>query len=230
MWEWLVHTAREWSLLSMIIRLLSAMIVGIVIGIDRGVKRRGAGLKTHVIVCLGAAAVMMTSQYMNQYFPGGSDLSRMGAQVISGVGFLGVGTIVVTGKHQVRGLTTAAGLWTCACIGLAAGIGYIEGVILCTLFALFTFKALNYIDRALVRYTKVFDLYFEFECHKSLAGFREALRSKGMKLQMLELSRSSIAGEGPTAIASIEVKDRKSRPGLVDILSTIEGVTYVEEL
>ena len=230
MWDWLIHTAKEWSLLSMIIRLLSAMIVGIVIGIDRGVKRRGAGLKTHVIVCLGAAAVMMTSQYMIQNFSGEVDLSRMGAQVISGVGFLGVGTIVITGKHQVRGLTTAAGLWACACIGLAAGIGYIEGVILCTLFALFTFKALNYIDRVLVRYTKVFDVYFEFECNKSLLGFREALRDKGLKLQMFELSKNSTDGEGLTAIASIEVKGRKNRVKLVDILSGIDGVKYVEEL
>ena len=230
MWEWLVLTAREWSLLSMAIRLLSAMLVGIIIGIDRGVKRRGAGLKTHVIVCIGAAAVMMTSQYINQYYPGGADLSRMGAQVISGVGFLGVGTIVITGRHQVRGLTTAAGLWTCACIGLAAGIGYIEGVILCTIFALFTFKALNYIDHVLVRYTKVFDVYFEFESDRSLIGFRELLRRKGLKLQMFELSKNSIMGDGPTAIASIEVKDRKNRVNLVDVLSTLEGVKYVEEL
>lgn len=230
MWEWLVQTAREWSLLSMVIRLLSAMIVGIIIGVDRGVKRRGAGLKTHVIVCLGAAAVMMTSQYMNQYFANDVDLSRMGAQVISGVGFLGVGTIVITGRHQVRGLTTAAGLWTCACIGLAAGIGYIEGVILCTIFALFTFKALNYVDHVLVRYTKVFDLYFEFDSNKSLVGFRDALRSKGLKLQMFELSQNTVEGEGPTAIASIEVKNRKDRPKLVDIVSAIDGVKYVEEL
>lgn len=230
MWDWLINTAREWSALSMLIRLLAAMIVGVIIGIDRGVKRRGAGLKTHVIVCLGAAVVMMTSQYMVQLFPGEADLSRMGAQVISGVGFLGVGTIVVTGKHQVRGLTTAAGLWTCACIGLAAGIGYIEGVVLCTVFSLFTFKALNYIDHLLIKYTKIFDLYFEFESQKSLIGFREELRSKGFKLQMFELSKSATDGNGPTAIASIEVKDRKRRTNLIGILSSIDGVKYVEEL
>ena len=123
-WNWLVETTREWSMLSMFLRLTIALIVGTIIGIDREMKRRSAGIKTHVLVCLGAAIVMMTSQYMMQlYGTEAADLSRMGAQVISGVGFLGVGTIVVTGKNQIRGLTTAAGLWTCACVGLAAGIG-----------------------------------------------------------------------------------------------------------
>ena len=98
MWKWLVVTAREWSLLSMVLRMSAAMIVGLAVGIDRGLKRRGAGIKTHVLVCLGAAVVMMTGQYMSVHFPSESDLGRLGAQVISGVGFLGVGTIIVTGK------------------------------------------------------------------------------------------------------------------------------------
>ena len=76
------------------------MILGCVIGLDRGLKKRGAGTTTNTIVCLGATLVMLTAQYMEVYFPGKSDLSRMASQVISGVGFLGVGTIIVSG-HQV---------------------------------------------------------------------------------------------------------------------------------
>ena len=122
-WNFLMDSAAEFDLLGVTIRLLFALIVGLVIGIDREMKRRVAGIKTHILVCLGAAMVMITSQYMMVNFGDVADPARMGAQVVSGVGFLGVGTIIVTGRNQVRGLTTAASIWVCACVGLAAGIG-----------------------------------------------------------------------------------------------------------
>src|SRR5699024_10621470 len=80
---------------------------------------------THMLVCLGAAVVMMTNQYAMSAFPDiDIDITRMGAQVISGIGFLGAGTILVTSYNRIRGLTTAAGLWTAATLGLAVGIGF----------------------------------------------------------------------------------------------------------
>ena len=100
-------SCAEWTIPNVLIRIVVSMILGCVIGLDRGLKKRGAGTKTNTIVCLGATLVMLTAQYMEVYFPGKSDLSRMASQVISGGGFLGVGTIIVSG-HQVRGLTTAA--------------------------------------------------------------------------------------------------------------------------
>ena len=122
-WNWLLDAASSWSLLAITIRLLFALVVGLIIGIDRERKRRVAGIKTHILVCLGSALVMITSQYMMVEFGDMADISRMGAQVISGVGFLGVGTIIVTGRNQVKGLTTAASIWVCACVGLAADRG-----------------------------------------------------------------------------------------------------------
>lgn len=99
-WNWFVDTTAGWSTLGVAFRLLSALIVGLTVGIDREMKRRGADIKTHVSVCLGAALVMITSQYLMENFDGSTDISRMGAQVISGGGFLGVGTIIVTGCNQ----------------------------------------------------------------------------------------------------------------------------------
>ena len=93
---------RELNMLSVTIRLLLALLSGTLIGIDRGMKRRGAGIKTHVLVCLGATLVMMTGQYIVDCFGTRQEVARLGAQVISGVGFLGVGTIIVTGRNQVR--------------------------------------------------------------------------------------------------------------------------------
>ena len=115
--------------ISIIIRVLLSIIIGGVIGIERGRKHHPAGFRTYMLVCLGATLVMMTNQYIYQTFSNG-DISRLGAQVINGIGFLGAGTIIVTRKNQVRGLTTAAGLWSSACLGLAVGIGFYEGAII----------------------------------------------------------------------------------------------------
>ena len=109
-------------------RLLLAMICGCVLGLNREHKRRPAGLRTYMLVCMSAALVMLTSQFAVGE-QASDDVLRMGAQVISGIGFLGAGTIL-TGNGHVKGLTTAAGLWAAACLGLAVGIGYYAGAIL----------------------------------------------------------------------------------------------------
>ena len=146
-WKWIVETAATWTAVGIWIRLLFSLAVGMFIGIDRGLKRRGAGIKTHVLVCLGSALVMLTSEYMFRTFPSANaDMARMGAQVISGIGFLGVGTIMVTGRNQVRGLTTAACLWVCACEGLAVGIGFVDGAFYGLILIAVTLKLLTRVD------------------------------------------------------------------------------------
>lgn len=120
-----LHTLNMGSTL---FRLILAMFLGCLIGIDRGMKKRVAGVKTHMIVCMGATLVMMTGDFIHVYSNGAGigDTARLGAQVVSGIGFLGVGTIIVTGQRHVSGLTTAASLWTSACIGLAVGIWLLQ--------------------------------------------------------------------------------------------------------
>ena len=90
----------EWTWQNIFVRILSALVLGIVIGIDRGVKRRGGGARTTITVCLGAAMVMLMEQYLEALYPERLDISRIAAQVISGVGFLGAGSILVSG-HQI---------------------------------------------------------------------------------------------------------------------------------
>lgn len=110
--------------LEALVRILIALACGGIIGFEREHKNRPAGLRTHMLVCTGAALVMVVSQYLfTQYAPGVTDPARLGAQVISGIGFLGAGTII-RDRFNVRGLTTAATLWVVACIGLAIGSGY----------------------------------------------------------------------------------------------------------
>ena len=228
-WNWFVETTAGWSTLGVVFRLLSALIVGLTVGIDREMKRRGAGIKTHVLVCLGAALVMITSQYLMENFDGSTDISRMGAQVISGFGFLGVGTIIVTGRNQVRGLTTAASLWVCACVGLAAGAGYIVGVLITLALLIFTLRILGKLDVVVHRHAKVFDLYLEFIDNKGLTQFVEKMREERHKISMLQIGKGDV-NEGPNAVVSLEIQDHAKRATLLDDIRCLEYVRFVEEL
>ena len=112
----------EFQSLEMLLRLLVAVVLGGIIGLERGGAKHAAGLRTHIILCLGAAGVMVVSESLVLRFDIPSELMRMGAQIISGVGFLGAGNILVN-RGQVHGITTATGLWTTACVGIATGSG-----------------------------------------------------------------------------------------------------------
>ena len=124
-----VNTLKELNIISISFRIVLAVICGGVIGAERGRAHQPAGMRTYMLVCLGSTLVMSTGQYMYNTFEAG-DPARLGAQVISGIGFLGAGSIIISGKTRVRGLTTAAGLWTAASIGLALGIGFYSAGIL----------------------------------------------------------------------------------------------------
>ncbi len=221
---------KGWTMASIVIRLLAAVIAGGIIGFDRAMKRRGAGMKTHVLVCLGATLVMMTGQFIQINYEGNMDVARLGAQVISGVGFLGVGTIIVTGRNQVRGLTTAAGLWTCACIGLAIGIGFIDGAFLTLALVVFSFKILSKVDGWIERYAKSYELYLEFPTNKCVSAFISEMHEQGIKISNFEIGKSKIKGEGPNALVCIEVKEKKRRITILDEIRKMECVKYVEEL
>ena len=127
---------RDITMLSTLIRLFVAMLLGLAIGMERSYKNRPAGFRTHILVCVGACIASMTGiyLYLNMNLP--TDISRLGAQVVSGLGFIGGGTIIVINNKKIKGLTTAAGLWACGIIGLAVGAGFYEGAILGTALVL----------------------------------------------------------------------------------------------
>ncbi len=230
-WTQLLDVAHGFTILGITIRFIFSTIVGTTIGIDREMKNRSAGIKTHVLVCLGACMVSTTSQYVSMAFQGvNGDINRLGAQVISGVGFLGVGTILVTGKNQVRGLTTAAGLWVCACVGLAVGIGFIEGATIAFLFIIFTLRVLNLVDNRIHMYARDFELYIEFENTKSVRFFIDDMHKKDISIYELSVNKSDIKGQGPIAIVRVGVSNIKDRPAFIDNLREYEYISFVEEL
>lgn len=118
----------EPTLATVVIRAVLALVCAGLIGYDRDKHGSPAGFRTHILVCIGAMLAMMTGQFTAIHY-GGTDASRIGAQVISGISFLGAGSIIVTREKHITGLTTAAGLWASACIGLAIGIGFYEGAV-----------------------------------------------------------------------------------------------------
>ncbi|MCM1160747.1 MAG: MgtC/SapB family protein [Roseburia sp.] len=219
----------QWTPLNIFIRIFAALILGCIIGLERGVKRRGAGTKTHTIVCLGSALVMLTAQYMEVAFPGKSDMARMAAQVISGVGFLGVGTIIVSG-HQVKGLTTAASLWTCACIGVAVGIGFLSGGILVCLLMLFALHVLPIIEKKAYKHSKYFTLYLDIENNKAIPLLMETFRTEQILVDNFDVIKPKVKGQPFSIFATLIIPDIKKLDEYMDMVEHIKGVLSVEFL
>lgn len=134
--------------LDIVVRLVLACLLGGIIGFEREHGNRPAGFRTHILVCVGSALAMVTSEYIFNVFSSrvSLDPARLGAQVISGIGFLGAGTIVRKG-FNVKGLTTAASLWAVACVGLAAGIGFYEGAVIATILIYITLMLLKKLEK-----------------------------------------------------------------------------------
>lgn len=139
-WLWAIDDIRY--ILISIVRLGLAAMLGGIIGFEREHSHRPAGFRTHILVAVGASLVMLTAVNMAERYPGELDISRMPAQVVSGIGFLGAGTILREG-FSVKGLTTAASLWAVSCIGLAVGGGFYTGALVGTAVIYITLNALK---------------------------------------------------------------------------------------
>ena len=145
--EKIYETLTELNIWSVCFRILLALIVGGCIGLERGYHGRAAGLRTHILVCLGATLAAMTGVYEVGILGFSADPMRVAAQVISGIGFLGVGTIIVRNRSQVTGLTTAAGLWATGSIGIAIGIGFYIAALLSFLIVFLTITLLIHLEK-----------------------------------------------------------------------------------
>jgi len=132
---------------SVCLRILLAVCIGGVIGTERSRHGSAAGMRTHILVCVGAVLTSLTGIYVNQFLGMGGDALRLSAQVISGIGFLGTGMIVVKNSNIITGLTTAAGMWSTAAIGIALGCGFYIGALLGTLACVITTALLSRLER-----------------------------------------------------------------------------------
>ena len=219
----------EWTLKNVILRIVLALALGSVIGIDRGAKKRGGGARMDAAVCLGAATVMLTSQYMYLTFPGSVNLSRMAAQVISGIGFLGAGSIIVSG-HQIKGLTSAASIWTCACIGLAVGIGFADGALLITGIQLAVLHLLPVIEKLFYQWSRYVTLYIESDRKRTAAMLLHKLRSDGCTVDMYDVEKSRAEGQSVTILITVRIPARLKKEEYLKELERLEGVLFVDAI
>jgi putative Mg2+ transporter-C (MgtC) family protein len=218
------------DIMTTLIRLVLALLCGGILGIERGRKRRPAGFRTYMLVCLGAALVMMTNDYICVIY-GTGDVARMGAQVISGIGFLGAGTIIVTGRNRVKGLTTAAGLWASACIGLAIGVGYYSGALIGTVMIFIAMAALHNVDERVMADTKVINIYVEFEKLSYIGAFIEYIKERDIKISDLEITRSNTLEDASvSALITLKLPKKQAHTAILSTLGGADGVSFVEEV
>lgn len=219
---------REITYLAVALRIFAAIILGGLIGLERGLKNRAAGLRTHMLVCVGACLIMVTNQFIYQT-TGTGDPVRMGAQVISGIGFLGAGTIMVTRRHQVKGLTTAAGLWTAAGVGLTLGIGFYEAAAMGSLAVFVVMTLMQKMDNRVHRKTKDFDLFVELTPALSFGNFLKEMRKLEIEVAEVQKEPSTDAESGNRAyLLAMHTKDRRLHMDVLEEIQAIEGVSYTE--
>lgn len=207
-----------------------SVLIGGALGFERGRKRHPAGFRTYILVCLGATLVMMTNQYVFETFHTG-DVSRLGAQVISGIGFLGAGTIIITGRNQVKGLTTAAGLWAAACIGLAIGIGFYEGAVAGGIAIFCVMTILHKLDERMRENSKQLDLYLEFEAPVGLGAFINLAKENNIEISDIQVIKNRTTGKKATSVLlSARTKQSRSHAEVLQVLGCATGLNCIEEL
>lgn len=233
---------RELNLGSMMLRIVLALMVGGVIGVERERKGRAAGFRTYMLVALGAAVTVILSQYLDlmldtfmaeDYAIVGrrTDVVRIGTRVVSGVGFLAAGTILVTGKQEVKGLTTAAGLWASACIGLAVGAGFIECVLVSFLLIVLSIRVLPSIESMIINRSRNMLIYVETENILQLSGVVNFIKREDIRIFSLEIDQDKQENlESVTALLDIRLPIQLYHAELVAALSALDGVMSVDEV
>ena len=223
------------------LRLFLAMLCGGIIGVERGRKHRPAGFRTYILVCVGSALTMVLSSYLVAMHPrwleispniAKSDYARFGAQVINGIGFLGAGTIIITGKNQVKGMTTAAGLWASACMGLAIGAGFYWGALVGCILMILTVTVFAKIETFITSRSRNITIYLEFDQTDNIADIVEKIKSHGVRIFDVELMKANQGGSSkyPGAILVMRLPKKLTHTALVTEIAKVDSVRMIEEL
>ena len=222
---------RDMSMLAVSARMLLAALCGGLIGMEREFKRRPAGFRTHILICLGAAMTTLTSQYLYLHMHYYTDMARLGAQVVAGIGFIGAGTIIVTRKQRVKGLTTAAGLWVAAIVGLALGGGFYEGGIFTTALILLAELVFSKLEYRMMENAPEINLYVEYRDKDCLEELLQLFRELNLKVLGMEITRSDGSEtHNACAIFFLRLNKKYKVEILLHRMHTVDGVFSVEEL
>ncbi len=233
---------RELNIWSVMLRLTLAMIFGGLIGLERGKKGRAAGFRTYMVVCLGAALTIVLGQYEGYMLTEvwkevasntdiRADVSRFGAQVINGIGFLGAGTIIVTRHQEVKGVTTAAGLWASACVGLAIGAGFYEAVLLAFLAIFLSIRVLTPVENLIIENARNMNLYVEFESLDDIGAIIAKIKGQGAHIYEVDIDHGRESrGQHPSAVFSIGLQQKKTHARMMAAISELKSVRSINEI
>lgn len=224
----IVTWLREFNIWTALIRLTLAFVLAGIVGFEREKKGHAAGLRTHILVCMGAALTTLTGIFCSETLGFGSDPMRIGAQVVSGIGFIGAGTIMVTRGTHVRGLTTAAGLWSTAAIGLALGAGFYEGAIICTFLIAIVIARLKGLDRVLNKHKKYMDVYIEVNGANNVNPVLDDLNELGIGINEIDILAPKSAKTDNVGISfELYAKNRK-RLSEKEVYELVGGIDHIE--
>lgn len=217
---------NEWSIL---LRLVLSAVLGAILGLERTRKLRPAGLRTYMLVCISSCVVMLSGLYVFERYGPGFDPARMAAQVISGIGFLGAGTIIVTANHKVKGLTTAAGLWAAACMGIAIGLGFYIVIAGSFLLLVFTMSAADRLESLYYRKLNRISIYLVISSLDMLRDIINSVKEDGIEFSSIEFSET-IEHEGVAISAVLRMKKFITHDVVLEKLMSNDNVIFVEHL
>ena len=222
---------RTVTMLSVTVRMLLAVACGGIIGIEREYKRRPAGFRTHILICLGAAMTTLTSQYLYLNMHYYTDMARLGAQVVAGIGFIGAGAIIVTRRQRVKGLTTAAGLWASACMGLAIGAGFYECVILGFLLIFLSIRLLPFVENWIIENARHMNIYVEFESLDDVGEIIGRIKSQDVQIYDVDIDHGrEEKSRNPSAVFSICLNKKQLHAQVLAAISELESVRTIDEI
>ncbi|MBD2870900.1 MgtC/SapB family protein [Paenibacillus arenilitoris] len=224
------------SELHILIRLLLAVLLGGLVGFEREQSNHAAGFRTNILVCLGSCLLMLLSMYGFAAFVDEPnvrvDPARLAAAVITGIGFLGAGTILFTGK-SITGLTTAASLWVVSAVGLAVGAGFYFASGVTTIMVLVTLWAFNKLEKRYISAKKEYLIKIKAcEVSRTMRGLNALLAEKKIVLRKIQLEECKDEGEEEQVMLQVYItlpKSKKSEPllSILDQIKHLEGVRWV---
>ena len=225
LWYHIIDMLRDFNIISVIVRIVLAILLSSILGLERSKSGRAAGLRTHILVCLGACIAAMTGVYINQYY--GGDPSRIAAQVVSGIGFLGTGTILIRNKSAIVGLTTAAGVWVTGAIGIAIGYGFYEAALISSLLSFLIIDKFNKLEKKFKPNGRVFTAYIEFIDAQKINDTIVELLDAGIVLSDTAFTKvKTNLPEGLAANTTITVEKNKTTKEAMEFINNHTNVSF----
>ena len=206
--------------------MILATVMGGIIGMERGATKHAAGLRTFMLVCLGAALAQIIDMRCVMVY-GSGDPMRLAQGVINGIGFLGVGTIVVTGKSHIKGLTTAATLWTTAVLGISIGSGYLYSSIITFALIMLVIKAMAGLSRRQMSRSRMLEISVEFADKDGTKSVVNYLRDHGYNITEMDKKENE---DSILLILDVDLGKKMSHAKIIDEIGKLDEVEFIMEI